>query len=386
MRCRMMWRAFTLIELLVVVAIIAILAAMLLPVLSSAREKARRSSCMTNINQMGKALESYCGEYQGYFPSYANWGVDPRKDASSKGAKYSGMVTLGSTMSVQSVYCAGNGTTADLSPCYFRTISYGIGGATHTLGTMSAAPVGAGTLAVTGHLSDLKVFVCPSGSTMPPDCTDGSYSYVSADSSGNASGSEAVNRLQGATGMHLIAGDYSALNWGTAVSANARGLQSCYSYRCVPMTYGRTDRTAVTSTFYLVDTYAKPENKMFPGCPQFKGQKQLGNRAIISDAFSRTQAADVATDRRTKDGYGKYAHQDGYTVLFGDGSAKWYGDPQSRISSFTRSTATGASGAQFASMGEDPNSTTASEAKIAEPNMGFEIWHQFDVFNNMDSK
>ena len=47
--------------------------AFLLPALSAAREKGCRTACLNNLNQMSKAMESYCGDYGQYFPSTSAW-------------------------------------------------------------------------------------------------------------------------------------------------------------------------------------------------------------------------------------------------------------------------------------------------------------------------
>lgn len=66
----MLRRVFTLIELLVVVAIIAILAALLLPSLASAREMAKQTRCSANLRQIGGGVNMYADDWNGEWPRY----------------------------------------------------------------------------------------------------------------------------------------------------------------------------------------------------------------------------------------------------------------------------------------------------------------------------
>ncbi len=60
--------AFTLIELLVVISLVAVLLAILVPVVGTARSSARRTACMSNLRQVGMAIHAYAGDYDNSIP------------------------------------------------------------------------------------------------------------------------------------------------------------------------------------------------------------------------------------------------------------------------------------------------------------------------------
>jgi prepilin-type N-terminal cleavage/methylation domain-containing protein/prepilin-type processing-associated H-X9-DG protein len=86
-----MRKGFTLIELLVVIAIIAILAAILFPVFAKAREKARQTSCLSNVKQIALGVMMYAQDYDEHLP--IGWNVGTNGQCSGNVAVNNGQWT-----------------------------------------------------------------------------------------------------------------------------------------------------------------------------------------------------------------------------------------------------------------------------------------------------
>jgi len=91
--------AFTLVELLIVIGIIAVLASLLLPAVSRAREAARSVKCLSNLRQLGQAAMLYTQTNRGYFPistygftSGITWDFDIRTPPPRAGTLWGGAV------------------------------------------------------------------------------------------------------------------------------------------------------------------------------------------------------------------------------------------------------------------------------------------------------
>ena len=378
-------RAFTLIELLVVIAIIAILAALLLPALAAAREKARRTACLNNLNQMSKAFESYCGDYGQYFPCWPGYGgptdlntqqepgyeylytggrmsidmgivYDPRAE---QYLRVGGANEIWATYPTQRFYCH-----HDMPICYARTI---YAGSTNLepdfdpntvphregAGQFNMSPVGLGYLLDSGYMGDARTFFCPTAAeTMFPDSRQNPNPPYYNDTAYTVETAYKMSHLQAAGGFDAWTMTHG--NWEPEYAVWIQGskwnitrglrpylaIQSNYNYRNMPAIIGTDDLKQAPAGFGhpLVDervwmTTTRPLNALDAGCATFKTQKQLGGRALVSDSFSQPDGcdADGPSSFGTYPGKGWFAHRDGYNVLYGDWSAKWYGDPQLRI-------------------------------------------------------
>ena len=165
-------KAFTLIELLVVIAIIAILAAILFPVFARAREKARTSSCQSNLKQLGLAVHQYLADYDERFPySWSDVDMDGNLTA---GVDYTWRVVLLPYIKNRQIYVCpsdpgqnsfvydtdeidvetppgGGGGTVVLSAGYaWNVVHYASGAPTPPAGVADAAVVDpAGTILIT---------------------------------------------------------------------------------------------------------------------------------------------------------------------------------------------------------------------------------------------
>jgi len=380
--------AFTLIELLVVVAIIAILAAMLLPALAAAREKARRSSCMNNQKQLGTALTSYTGDYGGYMPSWIGMGADedspfltvsapeaqrPFRQCASKTDGHCAWNTNSTIFHTKeasthncdrfphvywdSTYAGRPGDTplaltgnwgAKLT--YFRVIGMGYkDSGNYRFGSgLSHAPHGTGFLLSSGYLGDAHVYYCPSAIGMPREAgTGGNYGQQGAFEAGHW---QSAGGFDAAT-MHYGKWDFQSVDDGgyNGRRSNTSVLYSSYAYRCVPFASARPwcagyegpGKSLSGSDVRLELAFTRPAVHVRWGAPLFRTQRDLGGRAVISDTFSKgttydalgnpTAAATTEAASMALAGYGIKAHRQSYNVLYGDGHAAHYGDPQERI-------------------------------------------------------
>ena len=220
------------------------------------------------------------------------------------------------------------------------------GDRTHTTrapGHLNMGPVGLGFLLQGNYVGDARTFFCPStGGSMPPDRLRNAGPYDVA-----AVAATSPKDLQNAGGFNhqtLAYGNWTDLGrWDDNVArwddgSEAIAVQCDYHYRNTPMVMAPMNSDDYSNHWPGLDIwpdayigYTQPGVIGETGCPQFKTQKLLGSRALVSDSFSWRHKDDRNVPLTLEPGVGWHAHRDGYNVLYGDWHVAWHGDPQGTI-------------------------------------------------------
>ena len=418
---RRLMRAFTLIELLVVVAIIAILAAMLMPALASAREKARRSSCMNGLSQVGKGMAMYTGDYGEYLPSWPGWNtplpggfswcfdVDGQPTWTPGECVLSHSGGSGHTPPVHKypyqyceAYYAGKpgDTPIRVDNAYsmaWRTIAYGLKSpsAPFAKGELNCAPMGLGYLATCGYVPDVSVLYCPSARNLPPDMHTNDREVTDLSH---------WKSIGGTDGTALQYGDWSQRMYSTNVAAVA---QSTYAYRNTYLGIWAPWHVWSDGTATYPVPGTRPAIPARINQPFFRTVKELNGRALVVDTFSKGTSFDALgkftyygtaspptqslADTRLIAGFALKHHRDGYETLYGDGRVKWFGDPQRKIVWHTQGYGTSGYGGRiypfviaYNHFFNSPFRTTVRPGHSYFDNNALGIWHDFDAAGGVD--
>ncbi len=279
-------RGFSLVELLVVIAIVAVLTAVLLPSLSTAREVARDAVCKSNQRQLAVAGMNYRSDYGVYLPSYQSQTNDPN------------------------INTDGDGGT---SPGNFGSSGPGLlhmgGYVSFPLGFYSSGAVGSKS----GQLQAARrstVILCPSGQYYGPPAAPGAMAYVIFP--GSPDGLDAITRTQDGydvsrAGTTMRSGGYDPLtSYIQSYAVNSRFSVAI----TVP---GGTPRTGYTAVKQI--TPGVQESKLLVWAEYFQ-RDGLTHSYRISMSTLRGTSSELSMPR-----YGYYRTPHGGNMTSGNWSA-----------------------------------------------------------------